>query len=199
MPIHLLIDRQECLSYCMDESLANALTLIDAAKRARLEDRPSDAQRDYAAAVAICRELSLRRQLVVALKGLGQIKRDLGNVDAALPLYEEAAHICREDDDQLALAHTVRHVGDIHLDARRTELAEPCYREAIAIYRENPNTAVLDLANAIRPFALLNEQVGRAEEARKLWAEARDLYAAANVQQGVAESSRRLTRLETTQ
>ena len=63
------------------------------------------------------------------------------------------------------------------------------YREALAIYRRNERTPPLDLANALRGFALLK---GRSAEANALWQEARDLYAAVGVEAGVAESSGRL-------
>ena len=75
-------------------------------------------------------------------------------------------------------------------------LAELCYIEAIAIYRSNEHPATLDLANALRPLAILKDDAGEVEAAKRLWAEARDFYAAGNVQEGVAESSGRLTRLE---
>jgi tetratricopeptide (TPR) repeat protein len=154
------------------------------------------AQRDYAAAIALCRKSRAQRELIRALKGLGQIERDLNRGEAALPLYEEAAAICREVGVPLMLAHTVRHVGDIHRDGGRADLAEPCYLEAIAIYRSNDHTETLDLANAIRPLALLKDNAGEVEAAKRLWAEVRDLYTTVNVQPGVAESSRRLARLE---
>jgi hypothetical protein len=54
----------------------------------------------------------------------------------------------------------------------------------------------LDLANAIRGFAILCGDAGRTEEARQLWMEARDLYAAVGVKEGVRESSRWLAHLE---
>lgn len=180
----------------MDELTAEAVRLMRKANRARLEDRPADAHRDFAAAVMLCRRSGARRELVRALKGLGQIERDLDHGGAALPLYEEAVAICREESDALLLAHTVRHVGDIHQDAGHAGLAEPCYVEAITIYRNDQQTEPLDLANAIRPLALLKDDAGEIEEAKRLWAEARDLYAAANVREGVAESSRRLARLD---
>jgi tetratricopeptide (TPR) repeat protein len=138
----------------------------------------------------------LRRQLIQGLKGLGQIERDLNKGDAALAFYEEAVALCREHGDALLLAHTVRHLGDIHQDAGRDDSAAPCYHEALSIYRSHKETSPLDLANAVRPFALHKERVGQVEEAKRLWAEARDLYGVANVSQGVAESSRRLARLE---
>jgi tetratricopeptide (TPR) repeat protein len=180
----------------MDERTAEAVRLMTEANRARLEDRSADAHRDYAAAVDLCRQAGARRELIRALKGLGQIERDLDRGGAALPLYEEAVAICREEYDALLLAHTVRHVGDIHQDAGQAGLAEPCYLEAITIYRNHEQTEPLDLANAIRPLAILRDDAGEVEEAKRLWAEARDLYAAANVQEGVAESSRRLALLE---
>ena len=157
---------------------------------------PEAAHRVYANAVERCREAQLHRELIEALKGLGQIERDLSNPRVALPLYKEAVALCREQEDALLLAHTVRHVGDIHQDLERDELAASCYEEALVIYRANKETQPLDLANTIRPFALLKENAGETEEAKRLWAEARDLYAASNIKEGVAECSRRLTRLE---
>jgi tetratricopeptide (TPR) repeat protein len=171
------------------------IRLMSQADRARREDRLADAQRDLIDAVALCRQARARPELVQALKRLGQIERDLGNADAARGAYEEAVGICRDEGDPLTLAHTVRHLGDIHQDAGRMELAEPCYQEALALYRSQDGTAPLDLANAIRPLAMLKQNAGEVEEARRLWEEARDLYSAANVREGVAESSARLARL----
>jgi tetratricopeptide (TPR) repeat protein len=169
--------------------------LIERAKQARRDGRLADAHRDFHEAVALARQSLVVSDLVQALKGLGQIERDLGRGDTARPLYEEAVAICRTEDDPLQLAHTVRHLGDIHQDAGRLDLAEPCYQEALAIYRSHPKTAALDLANAIRPFAILRESQGQSAQAIGLWTEARDLYGALNVREGVAESTAHLTRL----
>ena len=175
--------------------MADAIVdLIHHANRLRFE-QPLDAYRLYADAVRRSREAGLPRELIQALKGLGQIERDLKNGEAALPHYEEAVSLCRQQGDALLLAHTVRHVGDIHQDAGRDQLAETCYQEALSIYRNHAQTNPLDLANAVRPLALLKENAGEVDEAKNLWAEARDLYAASNVPQGVAECSRRFTRL----
>lgn len=172
-----------------------AWLLIARGYRARRAGRSADARRHFAQAVAASRRASSSTGLVRSLKGLGQIERDLGRGDAALPLYEEAVRICRDAGDALRLAHTIRHLGDIHQDEARFELAEPCYREALAIYRSHHRTAPLDLANAVRPFAILHETLGRPEQAIDLWTEARDLYVSMNLQAGVAESSDHLARL----
>ena len=171
------------------------MELLQEANRARRENRLSDAHRDLAAAVALCRQTGARRELVQALKALGQIERDLGRGDAARPLYEEAVAICRDEGDPLSLAHTVRHLGDIERGAGRLEPAGACYDEALRLYRSHNQTPPLDLANAIRPLAILKESTGDMEDAKRLWAEARDLYEAADVREGVAECVSRLDHL----
>lgn len=170
------------------------LELMERARRARRENRPADAHRDLVEAVALCREARASRELVLALKALGQIERDLGHDDAARPLYEEAVTLCRDLDNPLLLAHTLRHLGDIHQDMGRLAEALPYYDEALALYRSQKQAPPLDLANAIRPLALLKSAAGEVEEARRLWEEARDLYEAAQVPEGAAECSARLRR-----
>lgn len=169
--------------------------LMREANRLRFE-RPQDARRLYSEAVERCRPMHLRPELIRALKGLGQIDRDLNNRERALSSYQEAVIICREEGDPLLLAHTLRHVGDIFQDNGQDELAGPYYEEALSIYRRHDQTLPLDLANAVRPLALLKEKANHFEEAKRLWTEARDLYASVNVPKGVAECSARLARLE---
>jgi tetratricopeptide (TPR) repeat protein len=169
--------------------------LVQRAARARREQRLADAHGDLLEALGICRQAGMRHDLVVVLKGLGQIERDLGHGDMALPFYEEAVAICREEGDALMLAHTVRHTGDIHRHAGRVHLAEACYDEALALYRGHEKPPPLDLANAIRPLAILKQDTGESEQARRLWEEAKDLYATANVPEGVAECATRLAQL----
>lgn len=101
----------------------------------------------------------------------------------------------RKADDPLRLAHAVRHLGDAYYYAGRASLAEPCYVEALSIYRRHEDRRPLDLANAIRSFAVLKDEVGAAQEAQRLWQEAHDLYVAVNVPAGVAESAARLALL----
>ncbi len=172
----------------------STVELMKRAQRARREKRPNDAHRNLVEAVALCRQIGSQRELAQALRGLGQIDRDLGRGDAALPAYEEAVDITRTLHDPLALASAIRHLGDLHQDAGRGDLAEPLYDEALSIYRDHQETPRLELANAIRPLAILKDATGEAEEARRLWEEARNLYAEVGVQAGVAECEARLAR-----
>ena len=75
------------------------------------------------------------------------------------------------------------------------EQARPCYEEALTIYREHSETSALNLANAIRGFALLKSDAGETEQAKSLWQEARTLYIAAAVPPGVQESDAQIERL----
>lgn len=101
----------------------------------------------------------------------------------------------RKVNDPLRLAHAVRHLGDAYYYARRSAQAGPCYVEALSIYRGNEHRRPLDLANAIRSFAVLKDYVGADEEAKRLWQEAHDLYVTVDVAPGVAESAARLALL----
>jgi tetratricopeptide (TPR) repeat protein len=170
--------------------------LLAQAFQARRENRLDDAKRSLIEAVGLCRKAGAPADLARALTGLGQIERDLRTGDVARQHYEEATAIYHAEGDALKLAHTVRHLGDIHREDGRAELAEPCYREALDIYRAHDQTPPLDLANAIRGFAILKDNAGEAAQARLLWEEAGVLYAALNVKEGVAESRCRLALLD---
>jgi len=173
---------------------------LSRARGARFEN-PTEAKRELVEAVALARTAKDSLQLAQALTALGQIECDLHHSDEALHHYEEAAAIYRLADHRTAdvplkLAHTVRHIGDIHRHEGRIEPAESCYQEALAIYRAHAETPPLDLANALRGFALLKEAIGNTQTAKSLWEEAGNLYASVNVEAGVAESTRRITLLQ---
>ena len=101
----------------------------------------------------------------------------------------------RRVGDPLKLAHAVRHLGDAYNYGRLAALAEPCFVEALSIYRSHEHTQPLDLANAVRSFAVMKDYVGADEEAKRLWQESHDLYAAIDVVPGVAETAARLALL----
>ncbi len=175
--------------------LLTGMELMREARLLRFED-PPHAHQLSARAVELFRDsVEGPLELIAALKLLGQIERDAGKLEKALTLYQEAVVLCRATDDSLLLAHTIRHVGDIHQDAGRHDLAEPCYQEALSIYRNQQNINLIDLANAVRPLGLLRATQGETVEAKRLFAEARDLYQACNIKEGVAEMSRRLAQL----
>ena len=166
--------------------------LIAQAREARRARRTDDAKRDLLQAIDLLRRDHEQLKLAAALEGLGQIERDLHHLDAARQHYEEAAAIFAVGKYELGLAHAIRHVADIHREAGSIELAESSYNHALWLYRDIPDATPLELANAIRGLAILKSDSGQFDRARELWTEARNLYAAANVQAGVDESTHRL-------
>ena len=166
-----------------------AAELLSRGHEARSEKRLTEARNYFAQAVDCCRKANDKTLLAEALCRLGQIERDLGNVGDALKHYGSAVELRRSQDSPLLLAHTVRHVADILREQKRQlEKAMLCYEEALAIYRGHEDTPPLDLANAIRGYALLQADLGDPDEATFLWHEAMALYAESGVQAGVAES-----------
>jgi len=170
----------------------DANTLTQRGHAQRREGQLDDALQSFTDAVAAARRDGNDADLVHALKGLGQIERDLGNGERAVPLYEEAVELCLALEDLSGLAHALRHLGDIHQDAGSFSAAAAPTEQALSLYRSLPATPPLELANAMRSCALLRERLGEADAALSLWREARGLYQAAGVAEGVAECERRL-------
>jgi tetratricopeptide (TPR) repeat protein len=169
--------------------------LLTHALQARREGRIQDAKDDLVDVVDLCRTADNQMELAAALTALGQIERALHHLDASRQHYEEAVTIYRAQGNDRKLAHTLRHLGDIHRSEGRTEVAESYYDQALTLYRSDKQTPPLELANAIRGLAILKHDSGAVGQAKLLWTEARDLYAIVNVNEGVAESSRRLALL----
>src|SRR5438046_2462673 len=97
----------------------------------------------------------------------------------------------KKGDDPLRYAHAVRHLGDAYYYAKRWAQAETCYVEGLAIYRKHEHARPLDVANAIRSFAVLKDENGEAEEAQSLWQEAHDLYVEVSEAPDINEGWRR--------
>lgn len=131
----------------------------------------------------------------VVLRELGELARNQRDLDSAQTHYQSAVALLRGSPDQLKYAHTLRHLGDVNAEQHRWPEAEQCYIEVLDIYRKHPSPRPLDLANAIRYFAVLKIATGSRDEARALWAEAGKLYAAENIPVAVEECRRRVAEL----
>jgi len=166
--------------------------LIQLGYQARRANQPEEALRYFKQAVEEGRQQKAPSHLAQALKGQGQIERDQRRFESAITRYEEAAAIERTLEDPLRIAHTIRHLGDMHSDPT---VAEPYFVEALQIYRAHPETNSLDLANALRGYAILKAKTGPADLARLLFIETRDLYAKLGIQAGVDECNSRLAQL----
>lgn len=174
----------------------SAQSLLAEGYQARREHRLADARGHFAAAAASSRAPGEpATMLAKALEGAGQIESDLGNAEAALDLYRQAVELYRGNGTPLELAHCVRHVGDILRRLQRAEESAACYEETLALYGREEQAPPLDLANAARGYALLEEQRGRAAEAVAQWQQAVELYRQTGIEAGVAEGEKRIARL----
>ena len=170
--------------------------LIQEGMRARRDGDPEAARAAFAKAEAESRRANDWPGQALALAGLAQIARDEDDFEESLRCYRATAVIWREQSNPGRLAHSIRHEADVLFELGRAAEAEPLYVEALALYRTSRTTAPLDLANAIRGYAILTQAKGASEEAIGLWREARDLYRSVGVEAGAAESARRLAMLE---
>ena len=159
--------------------------MIELGNQARREGRPADAIKHFTEAIR-----HSRAELAVALKGLGQVERDQGQVDLAIAHYEEALALELTLGDYQCIAHTARHLGDMHVHQKRPKDAEPFFEEAMTLYRGDPETEPLNLANALRGYALLKQALGDVEATRASFKEARELYAELGIDAGVEECDR---------
>lgn len=130
-----------------------------------------------------------------ALLSQGRQARQEKRLAEARANYASAAQIFRGRDDRLAYAHTIRHIADMHLEEANYTEAKPLYEEALELYRSSLDTRLLDLANAVRPYALLHERSGSREMAEQLWQEARNLYGSLRLEAGIRECEAHLTEL----
>ncbi|MCY3926813.1 MAG: tetratricopeptide repeat protein [Acidobacteria bacterium] len=146
-------------------------------------------------AVMLCRKAGADRELVTALRRLGHAEQDADRNDIAVARYEEAVVAARRTGDPLLLAHAIRHLGDAHRSTGRLPGAEACYDEALGFYAEHSDPPPLDYANALRPTAIVKEELGKTDDARHLWQRAKALYAAVPIAAGVAECDENLARL----
>ncbi len=125
----------------------------------------------------------------------GRQARNEGNLQVARESYIEAARLYREQNDLLAYAHTIRHIADFHRKEGSFSEAKHIYEEALELYRSNLDTKLLDLANAVRPYAILLEAQGDRNSATKFWKEARHLYGSLRLDEGTSECDTHLSQL----
>ncbi len=110
------------------------------------------------------------RNLSIALDNVGDIERDLGNLEVAGAVYRESLDLrCRlrevvGDTPQAlrALAVSLNNVGDIERDLGNLEAARTVYRESLDL-RRRLREAVGDTPQALRDLSLSLERVGDIE------------------------------------
>jgi tetratricopeptide (TPR) repeat protein len=169
--------------------------LVEQARIAKKECRLEEAAELFRKALEECGGKDLQALRATLYEELAYVERSLRDLDASQEHYRQGSEIFRSLGNPLKAAHTVRHAADILRELKKPDMAAALYGESLEIYRSDKDTPPLDLANAIRGFALLKEDAGDRKEALNQWREARGLYEQTGIEAGVAESDARVKSL----
>lgn len=167
-------------------------SLLEQGRKDKKEGRLHDARRAFSEALADCHSSEDRLLAATMYEELAYVERNLRDLASAERHYRQASDIYRGLDNPLKTAHTLRHAADILREQKSRDESAHLYAEVLEIYRNHPETPPLDLANAIRGFALLKEDEQDSEQATCLWREAGKLYELTGVDAGIEESKRRI-------
>jgi tetratricopeptide (TPR) repeat protein len=167
-------------------------SLLEQGRIAKRERRAEDASGLFREALAECHGNEDGRLVATLYEELAYVDRTLCDLESAERHYRQACEFYRGLGNLLKVAHTIRHAADILREQNRRDESALLYGEALEIYRKHPETEPLDLANAIRGFALLKEDQKDREQAASLWQEAGKLYELTGIDAGVVESRRRI-------
>ena len=167
-------------------------SLLEHGRVAKKERRSEDARNAFRDALTECHGSEDGPLVATLYEELAYVERNLRDLESAERHYRKAGDLYRRLDNLLKTAHTMRHAADILREQGKRDESELLYTEALEIYRNHLETPPLDLANAIRGFALLHEDQEDREQAVCLWQEAGKLYEMTGIEAGVAESRRRI-------
>ena len=170
-------------------------SLLDQVREAKRQHRLKYAQSLFRKALDESRTSEDRALRATLYAELAYVERSLGALEHSKTHYLMAAGTYRVLEKPLQWAHKARHAADILREQGKGDESGRLYAEVLEIYRANADANRLDVANAIRGFALLKTQVGSDRDAIALWEEARDLYRSENIEAGVEESARQIESL----
>jgi tetratricopeptide (TPR) repeat protein len=171
-------------------------SLFNLATAARNEGHDDEAERLYkeAAEAARAQDTVGRAE---ALIGAGQVRRHRGDQAGASMYLSEAITLLR---NELAtqpecitstLAYALTHAAELRSELGESAVAGTQIEEAVRLYRAIEPLPTLDLANALRVFAMNNER-----EALAAWTEAQTLYKTISLTAGIDEAQKHLEHLQ---
>lgn len=125
-----------------------------------------------------------------------QFESDHHNYEDALKLEHRALAYYQKGEDTGKIAHAIRHVADLQSQLGRTKEAVENYEKAIKTYRSPESNSDMDLANALRGYAIALEKSGEKKDALKTWKEVKGLYGKYDIQEGVDEASHSIQKIK---
>jgi tetratricopeptide (TPR) repeat protein len=124
-----------------------------------------------------------------------QFMRDQGALIESKKYYNQALDCFEKLNLETTVAHTLRHIADVERELGEVDDANDHYQKALNMYRSGADTSPLDLANALRGYALLHEDMDHKEKAKAMWKEAMMLYQKSKISEGVQECESHLAKL----
>lgn len=174
----------------MPEILAKLRSLLSQAAHARSQGKAADAERLYKEAASEARPTDAAER-AEALMGTAQTRRDQGDRVGAAIYYAEAITLLRTLTETSRLAYALRHAADVRSELGEFAVAGSHIEEAVRLYRALDPPSPLDLANALRVFALNGERGAHA-----CWSEACRLYTELGISQANEECNEHLACLK---
>lgn len=113
----------------------------------------------------------------------------------ALEFCQQSLEYYRKTKNANKIAHSTRHIADLQRHLGHRNDSELNYQKAIDIYRTSSDVSKLDLANALRGYGLLLENLGKIDDAIGVWEDVKELYSTCDIQAGVDEARDRLDSL----
>ena len=112
-------------------------------------NKPEEAYKNYAEALAIRRRLGLKGGMASTLNEIGQIQNKMGKPDDAFKSYQESLKLRKEIGDQRGTGNTLIDLGLLYVDRGRYDDALKLFQESLQIQRElgNESSQALCLNN----------------------------------------------------
>jgi len=124
-----------------------------------------------------------------------QIDYDKGHLTKALVLCHQSLAYYKKLGIPERIAHSTRHLADLQCHLGQHVESENNYQKAINMYKESSTLHAGNLANALRGYAIVLENLNKLNEARTTWSEVKTLYQSLGIQAGVDEASKRMDAL----
>ena len=160
-------------------------SILHRAASARTRGEAAESERLFKEAAAQA-EATESIERAEALTGVAQARRDKGDSLGASIYYAEAITLLRTASATTQLAHALRHAAEIRSEMKEYGVAGTQIEEAIRLYRSLPQTQKPTPSTSPTPSASPPSTTNAAPS--QAWAEAEQLYAAANIPAGVTES-----------
>ena len=142
-------------------------------------------------ALVLGRAVGDRASVLRTLNSLGELARDEGDYQRALPLYTESLALCRETGERLGIAHVLHNLGLVLLAQGDTDRAEVHLRESLSVCRELGDRGLV--GRCVMALAGVAGARGWPERAARLYGAAQAVRAATGMDEGAVnrEGTRR--------